>query len=662
MTPEPIQQTDLFALRILQEAALSPDGSRAVYTVSYTENTEKDPAKEPTWAEYKALHLCDFRDGSHRQLTPGSRQDHSPAWSPDGTQIAFLSDRGEQTQIYLLPVDGGEARQVTRFERGVAGKPVWSPDGREIAFSAGPQDKEPDEMKPYRVTRHIYRFDAMGKRLDRSLQDLYSVAVADGTVTRWTEDECNNGQPAWSADGQRLLYLTSFPPDSHHIRATLALAERGGDGTVTTRPILPDWGQMSAAAWSPDGRILFIGVAEGQPIGTQNDLWISDLAGEPVCLTPELDRQVGGGLQPDMPVAGLRTPQIWLDDGGDHAYVQVQSGGEVQIHRVSLHGPGQTTAVVCGEMAAFPQGLKGDRLIYAATTLLNPMDLFSLELPSGESVQITHLNRELLSQRSLPTVAHMPFTGVDGAAVEGWLLRPNQGLHGAGPHAGFLYIHGGPHSAFGHCFSFDFHLLAAAGYGVIIVNHRASTGYGDAFATAIKGDWGNLDYHDLMAGVDAAIERGWVDGERLALGGLSGGGNLTCWTIGQTDRFKAAIPENPVTNWVSFYGVSDIGPWFAVEELGGHPHEIPEIYAKCSPITYAHRCTTPTLLVQGEWDWRCPAEQSEQFYSVLKVNGCPVEMLRLPRSPHAGTIMGRTEVRAAHNEAMMAWLERWVSG
>jgi len=166
-------------------------------------------------------------------------------------------------------------------------------------------------------------------------------------------------------------------------------------------------------------------------------------------------------------------------------------------------------------------------------------------------------------------------------------------------------------------------LSCGAGYAVLMINQRASTGYGDEFSTAIKGDWGNLDYKDLMAGVDAAIASGIADPDRLGVCGLSGSGNLTCWIIGQTQRFKAAVPENPVTNWVSYYGANDIGPWFAVEQMGGHPHEIPDVYARCSPITYAHHCTTPTLLIQGEHDWRCPAEQSEQFLPCLKSTAAP---------------------------------------
>jgi dipeptidyl aminopeptidase/acylaminoacyl peptidase len=231
---------------------------------------------------------------------------------------------------------------------------------------------------------------------------------------------------------------------------------------------------------------------------------------------------------------------------------------------------------------------------------------------------------------------------------------------GEPPYPTVLYIHGGPHGAYGYNFSFDFQMLAGAGYAVLYINHRASTGYGDAFSTAITGDWGNLDYNDLMAGVDYAIERGLTDADKLGVCGLSGGGNLSCWIVGQTDRFKAAVPENPVTNFVSFYGVSDIGPWFATAQMGGAPHEIPEVYAKCSPITYAHKCTTPTLLIQGEADWRCPAEQSEQFYTVLKANGCTVEMVRLPNSSHAESITGDLKVRRAQNDALLGWMNKYV--
>jgi dipeptidyl aminopeptidase/acylaminoacyl peptidase len=243
--------------------------------------------------------------------------------------------------------------------------------------------------------------------------------------------------------------------------------------------------------------------------------------------------------------------------------------------------------------------------------------------------------------------------------LEGWLIKPPQGK---APYPTVLYIHGGPHSGFGQAYSLDFQMLAGAGFAVLIVNQRGSTGYGNEFATKIIGDWGNLDYKDLMSGVDYAVEKGLADPDRLGVCGLSGGGNLSTWIVGQTDRFKAAVPENPVTNWISMYGVSDISALFAPWELGGKPHEMLDLYWRCSPIANAHKCKTPTLLIQGESDYRCPAEQSEQFYTVLKASGCVVEMLRLPNSPHDGSIMGSPVIRRAQNDALLDWMKRYVLG
>ena len=263
----------------------------------------------------------------------------------------------------------------------------------------------------------------------------------------------------------------------------------------------------------------------------------------------------------------------------------------------------------------------------------------------------------MLAELALPTVVPLHFPSIDGAPVEGWFLQP------AGSEtalATLLNIHGGPHAGWGAHFNFDNLMFTGAGYGVLLVNHRASTGYGDAFATAIRADWGNLDYADLMAGVDYAIEQELADPDRLGVFGISGGGNLTGWIIGHTDRFKAACPENPVFNWFSMYGTSDVGADFSVRELGGTPWEAEDVYRRCSPITYAHHCTTPTLFLQHESDYRCPAEQTEQFFAVLRVNGVPAEMLRFPNTPHSGSVIGPIGHRRAQNEALLDWMNRYV--
>lgn len=638
---------DLFEFHFLLDAQLSPDGKTVAFVVSHTD-TEKEEDDAAIW-------LLALETNESRQLTSGLAKDTNPRWSPDGRQIAFHSTRGEKPQIYLIPVCGGEARAITTMAQGVEGGPAWSPDGKLIAFTAGPEVEPQDPKKPYRVSRHIYRFDEVGY-LTNVVQDIYVTPSKGGKSLQLTDDGIQNTVPAWSPDGREILYMATMFPDSHRIYPALKVVNLDGE----VRDLVLDWGYAMSGAWMPDGeKVVFIGRPIDLPNGSQNKLWLMDReGGEPECRTKGLDLQVGGGLQPDMPV--LRTfPNILLSEDGMEAYVQVQDGGMVQIYSVTLNGPESWAPVVTGERSCTPLDMDGGHLLFTSSTLDNPTDIYLTDLDGSNEKQLTHLNANLLNELDLPQVEHLIFHSVDREKVEGWIMKPTTG---EAPYPTILYIHGGPHSAFGHVFSFDFQMLAGSGYAVLFINQRASTGYGDEFSTKIIGDWGNLDYEDLMAGVDYAIEQDIADPDRLGVCGLSGGGNLTCWIVGQTDRFKAAVPENPVTNWVSFYGVSDIGPSFAVNEMGGLPHEIPEVYRRCSPITYAHRCTTPTLLVQGELDFRCPAEQSEQFYAILKANDCIVEMLRLPNSTHTGSIRGAPIIRRAQNEALLGWMNLYVLG
>ena len=647
----PMQKEDLFKLRFLNGAKLSPDGAKALYTVN---KIDADADKE-----FSAIYLLDLSSGETRQMTSGRAVDGSAAWSPDGKSIAFLSDRDGSTQLHLLPADGGEARQLTAFKRGIGGSVAWSPDGGKIAFSAVPDTDAADlSVEPYRVDRAVYRFDAIGY-LDDQVQDIYVLDLGGEGAKRLTSDRANNSNLRWSPDGSRILYDATMRAD-----ATRAMTPdlMSVDLAGAVSPVLKGWANIDKANYSPDGkRIVFIGRPnDGKAIGTKSDLYVLDLAtGDIQCRTNGLDVGVGGRLSLDMPVSGLSLTNTLVSADGAFAFATVQRGGTDHIYRIALQGAEQFDAVTSGDCAVYPLDQRGDQLLYARTSLNAPPDLFLAHLNGGEPRQLTQLNVDCLNAVDLPATERLQWRSIDGTPVEGWFMKP---AAGEPPYPTILYIHGGPHAAYGHGFHFDFQMLAGAGYGVLFLNHRASTGYGDSFSTAIKGDWGNLDYQDLMTGVDHAVALGLADGDRLGVCGTSGGGNLSCWIIGQTRRFKAAIPQNPVTNWRSFYGTSDIGIYFGVEQMGGHPHEIPDTYQKCSPITYAHNCTTPTLLVQSELDWRCPAEQSEQFYTALKANGCTVEMLRQPGGSHGASISGAVNLRRAHNDAMLDWFSRYVLG
>lgn len=646
-----IQPDDLYNMQFLNGGKFSPDGSKIAYYVNHVD-TDKDK-------ELSTIYISDYANESTRQMTNGKAKDANPKWSPDGKTIAFSSTRNGKPQLFILPIDGGEADQLTDLKQGV-GDFAWSPDGSNIAFTAGPTfegDAPPDLTKEvYRVKRYVYRFDAMGY-LDGVVQNLYVVDVASGEVKQLTDDETNNGNPRWSPDGSKILYDASMRTDTERaVFPTMYMTDLDGNNEA----VLDGWGVVASASFTPDGsRLAFVGLPnEGQPIGTKSDLYVYDLAsGQLDNRSADLEVGVGGGLSMDMPVMGLRAWTVAISDDGKTAYVPVQAGGTVHIYRVSLTGAIQFEGITEGESADAILDMHDGCILYAQTTLNSPPDLYLLNTSTGESTQVSDLNSDYLSQITMPETEHLLFDGVDGVQVEGWYMKPPVGT---APYPTILYIHGGPHAGYGYGFHFDFQMLAGAGYGVIFINHRASTGYGNSFSTAIKGDWGNLDYNDLMSGVDDAIAKGLADADRMGVCGTSGGGNLSCWIVGHTDRFKAAIPQNPVSNWRSFYGTSDIGVWFAVEQMGGHPHEIPDVYEKCSPISYAHKCNTPTLMVQSEHDWRCPAEQSEQFYNVLKANGCVVEMLRQPGGSHGASIFGELNLRRAHNDAMLDWFGRYV--
>ena len=551
-----IEKKDLFRLKFISEAGLSPDGKQVVYGITAVD-AEKDEESAHLW-------IVSSDGGEPHQLTAGKGRDSGASWSPDGKKIAFQSTRDGAPQIYIIPVDGGEALQLTTCKLGVGSAPLWSPDGKFIAFTTTPVSEMPDYSKPYRVTRSVYRFNAMGY-LDPIIQDVYVISVEGGEARQLTHDRTMNSSLHWSPDGQEILYSYNFSPDSLDTFATgLRLVNMQGE----TREVVPlTWGFITSAAWLPDGKgIAFGGMSAEKLTQFKTDLWVVGRhGGKPENRSNGFKVGLGGGLQGDTPVNFNSALVIPKD--GKRAFVNVQEGGCVVVYEMTLSGAESYKPVLGGERSAALLGGNEKNLLLGVSTLNDPTNLVVCGLDGKKEKQITTLNQELLAGWELAEVEHILYPGSNGETVEGWYMKPTTG--GQAPYPTILYVHGGPQGAFGYTFSFDFEMLAGAGYGVLFINPHGSTGYGGDFTSSINGDVGNLDYKDLMAGVDYVIEKGWADADKLGICGLSYGGYMTCWTVGQTDRFKAAVPENPVSNWISMYGVSDISADLLVKMLGG---------------------------------------------------------------------------------------------
>lgn len=640
----PVEPDDLFRFRFVTGADLSPDGRQVVMAVIRSDLEAN--------TDHVDLVLLDVGTGEQRALTQVDAVNTAPAISPDGREVAFLSTRDGAPQLYVLPLTGGEARAVTAMPRGVVGGPVWSPEGSRIAFTAHGPGEARDPSVPYRVRRSLWRADGLGI-VDDQLHEIHVLELVSGETTQLTDDALLNAEPRWTPDGQALVFTSSFDPDTIEYETQLRHVDL--NGTVTG---LARGGVVAGHTVCPDGRIVYVLVNEiGRPPGTRSDLWIHDPAtGTNRRLTTDLDGDVGGRLASDLPSFALTMGTECIGDS-QHAYVSAQRGGEVQVIEVCLDDVTGHRRVLDGPRLCVPLALRGKRLLAAMFTPHLPGDLVLADITTGAEQRVTRLNDELLAELELPELHTLRFTSSDGTPVEGWYLEPPRGTR---PHPTLLAIHGGPHAGWGYTFAFDFLMLTGAGYGVLYLNHRGSTGYGDAFATAINSDWGNLDCQDLVAGTDHASTEGLADPDRLGVFGVSGGGTLTGALISRTDRFKAASPENPLFNFFSSYGTSDLGIFAGHTSMGGPPHEQFETYRRSSPIFGAHRCTTPTLFLQHESDHRTPPEQTEQFYAVLKAQGVPAEMLRFPNTGHAGSMLGPLTHRRAQNEALLDWMQRYV--
>ncbi len=652
MHGKPIDSHLIFDLPSVASPAISPDGTAVAYVRGQVDRTAMEARSH--------IELVLFGGGDARQITAGP-YDSKPVWSPDGSTLAFLRCPAPnvQKQVWLLPMEGGEARRLTDAPTGVLDM-TWSPDGSAIAYVSDvhpdmpPDDEDQEERKRHprvRVVSNIYyRGDTLGWR-GNAYRHLFRIAVATGKSERLTHGDYDHATPVFSPDGSQLAFESNRSP-KRHLRAPfggeLCVMPAGG-GRV--RRLTPDTWGIGGIAWVPDGRHIACVVTE-KAEQSQSYVDIVDVT------TRKRTRITGDRLAPQTGFFPIASPPPLTWQNGEVLFA-ADAHASSGLYRANLESGVHALRAKPEMISGLSSAPGGRRIAFLGGTQRQPSELMALDTRTGRSRLLTHVADEYIA-------AHPPgrvqrFTVRRGElTIDCWLMFP-PGFDRTKRYPLVLEVHGGPNGFYGAGFSPLHQIIAGGGNIVLFVNPRGSTSYGVDFMSRVWGDWGGEDYLDLMAAVDEACRRPYVDGKRLGIHGYSYGGYMASWAVGHTDRFKAAIVGAPCINLSSMYGQTDIGITFGEHQWGGRPPENLDWYLDRSPLTYADRVNTPVLLLHGESDIRCPISQSEEYYVALKRLGKTVEFVRFPGCSHLFLRVGHPEMRRQYYDRVTAWFQRWLS-
>lgn len=645
---------DVFELEVASDPQVSPDGSHVAYA-RVSRDIMTDRAVSNIWMV--------SADGSeHRPLLSGSKNYSSPRWSPSGDRLAYIASDGDRgAQIHVRWMDTGQTAVLSNV-RGGPGSLAWSPDASKIAFemfvatdgaslAEPPSKPEGAEWAPPVTVIDELRYVADGAGyLETGNSQLFVLSTDGGTPRQLTSgDHDHSGPYSWSAGSDQIYFSANAKEDADFdpLEAEIWSVDLGsGKLQQLTDRNGPDYSPVV----SPDGRKMAYLGFDDEGMGYHNaDVHVMNLRdGSIEVLTSNLDRSVD-----DVQWAG----------GSNRLYIQYDDRGKSVLASLSMSG---STAVLADDIGGVALGrpytsggfsvARNGAYAYSAGRADRPADV-AIGRAGKVAERVTALNEDLLGDRTLGNVEPIVWpSSAGGLEVQGWLVTPPD-FDAEEKYPLLLEIHGGPFAAYGPQFSPEVQLFAAAGYVVLYTNPRGSTSYGDAFANEIHHNYPGQDYDDLMSGVDAVIARGFVDEESLFVTGGSGGGVLTAWIVGKTDRFRAAVVAKPVIDWSSFALTSDGAPFYSMYWFDKMPWEDREGYWARSPLSLIENVTTPTALLVGEADYRTPLSQSEQYYRALKIRKVDTILVQVPEASHG--IVARPSHLIAKVDSILAWFARY---
>jgi len=654
---------DFTNIAVYSDPQVSPNGSTYAF-VSTTVNEEKEYISH--------LYLQSLQEKTLTQWTFGNEKNSHPRFSPDGSQLVFQSNRSGTPQLWLMNINGGEAKQLTTFKHG-ATNPVWTNDGTKIIFTSMLDNdddvktqaeltkeekeklREEKEKQPLIVNELKYKSDAQGFH-DEKRSQLIMYDLENDTLTQLTKGQAHHSFQDISPDDKYILFFANLNEEAdYELTNDLYFLNTS---TLEIEQLTNGNGGYQSAHFSPSGdKIACLGHEYEFSGATLNELYIFNVQSkERTCLSSNWDFQLGDAMIGDMRLGTSETGPVWSKDEKYLYFIGTDSGA-TGLYQVDLDG--ELTALYREDTHVF--GFSYDKsknaFILGMSTPTNPCDFYLLENES-KLTRLTEANQSFLDEVALSTPEPLIVTAEDGWEVQGWLLKP-YGFEEGKKYPFVLEVHGGPHAMYGQTFFHELQLLAAKGYVVLYTNPRGSHGYGQKFVDAVRADYGGKDYTDLMSAVDYVIKQySFIDETRLGVTGGSYGGFMTNWIVGHTDRFKAAVTQRSICNWLSFYGVSDIGYFFTKWELGHHLLEDPKKLWEFSPLKYVENVKTPLLILHGELDFRCPIEQGEQLFIALKHLRKNVEFVRFPGANHELSRSGHPDMRIERLNHIVRWFEK----